>query len=811
MTDEGRKNLSDRLRGLSPAQQAALKAKLTARRSRATEGPLSFTQQRQMFLDQLDPGNPTYNSPIAVRIEGRFDADAFEAAINRVIARHEMLRTRFVMRAGQPVQIVEPHLTIGMERAEVSEAELEERLRSAANQSFDLSVLPLVRANLFRLAPDDHALLVTMHHIIADGWSLGLFVREVVHHYYRRDDPLTALGGQYLDHVRWERSHADSREMADDLEWWRSQLDDAGSAPPFVPDKKPKASADHRGATHTFDLPRELVDALTSLAASKQTTLFTLLVSGVAAVLSRWSAQTEVMLGTPVANRRTQDAQSLIGLFVNTLVLRLRLSGNPSCLELIERTRNTVEQALTHQDVPFEKIVRSLNPRRGSETSPLFQVMLTYFNEPTRDYLDFPGVKWRPIEINRGFAYRDLTLRMGMLQTKFVVDVEYKTDLFNPETIENLALQLERVLGQIVEAPALALDELEVDFVSHKPAEVRPAWTGAGRRLFQRVLQQPKGVEVDRESVREEDRFGVPDWPLVYRATSSDVHLAAWFQKNRVRIRQMLHRHGAILWRGFGIRSAEQLLALARGLDAPPLDYSEKSTPRTKVLDGVYTSTEYPADQNIMLHNECAYFTRWPGLIFFCCLKPAERGGATTLGDMRKIYRRIDPAVRKEMIRRGVLYVRNFHAGTDLSWQEVYQTDDRERVNEIGRLTGAEMIWREDGGLSTRRKLPAVMHHPVTRDALWFNSAHMFHVASHRPAVRDALRSLYHDLLPRQAHYGDGGVIPDEVIEHIHEVYRAHIVPVHYRAGDVLLIDNLLTLHGRESFTGTREVLVILS
>jgi len=212
-----------------------------------------------------------------------------------------------------------------------------------------------------------------------------------------------------------------------------------------------------------------------------------------------------------------------------------------------------------------------------------------------------------------------------------------------------------------------------------------------------------------------------------------------------------------------------------------------------------------------MLHNECAYFTRWPQLLLFCCLKPAERGGATTIGDMRKIYQRIDPAVREEMTRRGVLYVRNFHAGTDVSWQEAYQTDDRARVDEIGRLTGAEMTWRKDGGLTTRRRLPAVMHHPKTRDPLWFNSAHMFHVASHRQGVREALRSLYQELLPRQAHYGDGGDIPDAVIEHIHEVYRAHIVPVRYRAGDVLLIDNLLTLHGREAFTGQREVLVIMS
>jgi alpha-ketoglutarate-dependent taurine dioxygenase len=303
------------------------------------------------------------------------------------------------------------------------------------------------------------------------------------------------------------------------------------------------------------------------------------------------------------------------------------------------------------------------------------------------------------------------------------------------------------------------------------------------------------------------DRF-----PLVIEPNVENINLTTWAGANRALIEERLLRHGAILFRGFGVGSAEHFHEVSRALYPELLDYKERAAPRNEVSKKVYTSTEFPADQYIPLHHEMSYSHNWPTKIFFYCDQPARKGGCTPITDDRKVVDRIDPEVRQRFLEKKVMYVRNYGEGVDLSWREAFQTDDRAVVEEYCRKAGATVEWRDDDRLRTRSVRQVMVEHPQTGDKIWFNHAHMFHVSNLQPAVRESLLSEFApDELPRNAFYGDGTPIEDAVLEHIRQVYQDTAVAFPWEKGDVLLVDNILASHGREPFEGPRTVLVAMA
>jgi alpha-ketoglutarate-dependent taurine dioxygenase len=276
-------------------------------------------------------------------------------------------------------------------------------------------------------------------------------------------------------------------------------------------------------------------------------------------------------------------------------------------------------------------------------------------------------------------------------------------------------------------------------------------------------------------------------------------------------VEQQLARHGALLFRAF-VCGQEQLEDTVRGYSDELFEYSYRSTPRRTVEGRIYTSTEYPPDQTIPLHNEMSYARRWPRRLWFLCVRPADEGGATPLADSREVLAALDPEVRDRFIARGVEYRRNYGPYLDLSWQEAFQTDDPAVVAERCREQRISFAWTDDGRLLTRAVRPAVVTHPVTGEAVWFNQAHLFHAANLPAAVRASLAELVQpDHLPRGAFFGDGSPIEDTKIREIEGVYEDLAYDVRWQAGDVVLIDNLLMAHGRRPFAGERRVLVAMS
>lgn len=325
---------------------------------------------------------------------------------------------------------------------------------------------------------------------------------------------------------------------------------------------------------------------------------------------------------------------------------------------------------------------------------------------------------------------------------------------------------------------------------------------------------------IKRQSVRltADDLIREHEWeegqvlPLVIEPKSTGLVLGEWLTGKLELIEEKLLRHGAILFRNFDVASPAQFREIANVLYPQLLDYKDRAAPRVEVKKSIYTSTEFPADQRIPMHHEMSYSSSWPTRLFFYCEQPSPEGGRTPLTDDRKIIQQLPDRIKERFLEKNVMYVRNYGEGVDLPWREAFQTDDRAEVDRYCQQSGMEVEWRSADRLRTRLVRPPMISHSKTGDVVWFNHAHLFHVSSLPPEVRDALRQEFgEDELPRNALYGDGSSIEDGVLDEIRDLYERNAVRFYWQKGDVLLVDNVLVSHGREPFAGPRTILVAMA
>lgn len=296
--------------------------------------------------------------------------------------------------------------------------------------------------------------------------------------------------------------------------------------------------------------------------------------------------------------------------------------------------------------------------------------------------------------------------------------------------------------------------------------------------------------------------------PLLIQATAG-TDAVLWATEERSTIEQSLLQHGGILLRGFKVESLADFQRFIEAASGDLLKYTYRSTPRTEVTHNIYTSTEYPANQEIPLHNENSYSRHWPLKVFFFCEKNAEEGGRTPIADSYQVFERIPAAVRDRFIDKKVMYVRNYGGGADLPWQEVFQTQDQGEVERFCRGAGIDYEWRDNGRLRTRQVCQAVARHPKTGRMVWFNQAHLFHVSSLEPELRDAMLEVFaEEDLPRHALYGDGTPIETSALDEIRQVYRQTQVSFPWQEGDILMLDNMAVAHGRTPYRGERKIRV---
>ena len=441
--------------------------------------PLSFGQQRLWFLDQLDPGKPYYNTPIAVRVEGKLDVAALERSINQIVKRHESLRTSFVDIEGTPVQLIAPEYqfrihVIDLEVVPIDEQKvaIDDYIREDALLPFDLASGPLLRATVVKINEFEYIVLINMHHIISDDWSVGVLIQEiaVLYSLYSISEPkedeldnlLQELPIQYADYASWQRNWLQGEVLEAQMDYWHNKL--VGAAPILeLPLDKPRPPMQtFWGDQITFDLGLELSEGVMRLGRESGTTLFMVLLAVYQILLSKYSQQDDISVGTPIANRTRGELEGLIGFFVNTLVMRTDLSGSPTFLEVLERVRETALGAYAHQDVPFEMLVDSIQPERDMSHSPLFQVMMVLQNAP-RDQIDLTSdLRMVGLDTHDRIARFDLTLSFTEDISGISASLEYNTDLFNRESIERMVTHFLKILEEITNNPGQLISEISL-------------------------------------------------------------------------------------------------------------------------------------------------------------------------------------------------------------------------------------------------------------------------------------------------------------------------------------------------------------
>lgn len=427
------------------------------RRERTAPLPLSFAQQRLWLLDQLEPGSAAYNIPALIRLEGALNGGALAQSLDYLVARHESLRTTFPMVGDHAVQLIQPPAPLALSTVAVDgEQQAQQLIRVEATTPFDLAAGPLLRAKLLKISASEHLLLLTMHHIISDGWSLGVIVDELTHAYRAfaggAAPTLPDLPVQYADFAVWQRDHLQGETLERRRHFWRQELAGAPALLALPTDRPRPAVQTQRGAHYGFQLDSALVAMLKTLAQEQDATLFMVLLAAFNVLLAQYSRRHDIVVGTPIANRNRAEIEGLIGFFVNTLALRTNLEENPTFVELLAQVRQRTLAAYEHQDLPFEQLVEELHLERSLSYNPLFQVMFALQNSALGT-LDLPGLTATIQPAELPFARFDLSLNLEERQGMLAGVIEYSTDLFDETTVARMADHFTALLAQIVAHP----------------------------------------------------------------------------------------------------------------------------------------------------------------------------------------------------------------------------------------------------------------------------------------------------------------------------------------------------------------------
>ncbi|ASS75460.1 hypothetical protein CIG75_11050 [Tumebacillus algifaecis] len=434
-----------------------------AKREPAATAALSFAQARLWFLDRFQPGNHIYNIPSIIKMQGNLKLEVLTQSINDIIARHEALRTTFHAAGGVPYQAIAEELTLKVRVLEVPDNEWRRFAREEARKPFDLARGPLIRATLLRIAENEHILLLTLHHIVADGWSLGVLLQEMIAlyqaNYQGESAQLPELPIQYADYAKWQQDQEDV--LSKQLTYWKKQLGDHPPALQLTTDhlRPPKQSS--RGEQQRHPLPDELTAKLKELCEEEGVTLFMLLLAGFHVLLHRWTGQDDISIGTPIAGRSRVEIEGLIGLFINSLSLRVRIDGEQTFRDLLQQVRQTSLDAFANQDVPFEKLVEELQVERSMSQTPLFQAFFRHLAELYTE-MHLPELTWSPLIAETDTAMFDLSLAVGETNGSLTCSIEYSPDLFDGETMARMLTHYHELLVSITENPEQKVSELNL-------------------------------------------------------------------------------------------------------------------------------------------------------------------------------------------------------------------------------------------------------------------------------------------------------------------------------------------------------------
>ncbi len=796
--------------------------------SRHAELPLAPVQRRLWLVDRLasqagDRERAAYNLPALFSLKGELNIEVLERTVNAIVARHEALRTHYPeSESGDPIAVVEDQRNIELPVLDCSDLAEQEQQRylqdtftEYANTPLDLATGPLIKAGLLRFGAQEHALILVIHHIVFDGWSTSVFIREFASLYGEllegKESGLPEVGIQYVDYAAWHEKALSGEAFEQSATFWRRYLNSAPPLSSLPADFARPSQVSHAGSSQRMALSPDLSHALNKLAAQRGTTLFTLLLASFQLLMHRQTRQHDLIVGTDVAGRSHPDVEPLIGFFVNVIPLRSRLSdGQIDFGHWLEQVQTSVLDAFDHQNVPFDRIVELSGIGRERDRSPLIQTLFVLQNTPTERF-SIPGLEVEVMPQPRQESKFDMAIFVNESDTGLSVEWVYATALYRRETIEHLTGAWQSLLAQIVEAPNMPVEEFRLPLME-KHAMQNKLSKGSKLNKLGSLKSQPgarPSTNSDspiRTALLDEKRV----FPLVIEATDADLDAVAWATSQRDFIEQHLRTHAGILFRNFGLTTPQEFEAFAEAIQ-PGLYGNYGDLPKKEGGRNTYRSTPYPERQMILYHNESSHLERWPRKQLFFCEFPSPVGGATPIVDCREMLRQLPSDVVEEFERKGLLYVRTFTRNLDVSWRDFFKTDSKEEVEARLKEAGIEWQWLGDDELQTRTRCPAVVTHPVTGGRVFFNQVQLHHVSCLEPDVKeDLLGMVGQERLPRNVYFGDGSVISDEMMKVVGEAYEACAVRFDWRRGDVVMVDNMLAAHARDPYEGPRKIVVAM-
>ncbi|MCS4310434.1 amino acid adenylation domain-containing protein [Pseudomonas sp. BIGb0381] len=782
-----------------------------ARVDQHIDQPLSPAQQRVWLMQQLQPSDSSFNMSSNVRLRGALDTQALQRALQRVIRRHAILRTTYHQQQGEARQRIQADSALTLQLATLSQAQWAQAEHEMAARPFDLSVEAPLRAVLYRLGEQEHVLQLVLHHIASDGWSGSVLIGELVEGYEAYSQgrlPVEReLAIQYVDYAAWQVSAALRARQRQGQQFWQRTLAGVPSQVP-LPFDFPRGERDSAGgAALDFQLPAATLARLEALQRDSGLSLFMLLLTVYAAVLQRETQGRDLVIGTDVANREHPATEALIGFFVNLLALRIRLQPELSFREQAALVRDVCLDAFAWQDTPFEQVVECLDLPRGANQHPLLQTLFVLDNTP-RQPRRLGNLEVTPVSREQQHSKFDMALFATPDGDALSLRWVYRTSLFRPATIERLRDSFLALLDAALGAPDSPIDALPL------PSKGAAAMSTTTDNPLQRKMSKlgklrQNGPAAAATPIETRPLRAGSSFPLLVQLRERELAPAVWAESNREQVEGWLREHGGIIFRGFDLPTPADFEQFCQAL-CPELYGQYGDLPKKEGGNKIYKSTPYPKDRMIMFHNESAHQHRWPRRQWFYCETPATSGGATPIVDSREVYRELPAWLQVKLRRKQLMYVRNFSASLDVSWQHFFQTEERAEAERICHEGGIEFEWRGANELHTRQVCPAVILHPLTGDASFFNQIQLYHPAFLDADIREQFLKGRDSVMPRQVFYGDGSELEEAAIEAISAAYERCAVRFDWQRGDVVMLDNMLAAHARDPFEGERRIVVAM-
>lgn len=781
--------------------------------------PLSPVQEGMLFHNLYAPEAGDYILQSHCLLERRLDVAAFAQAWQSVVDRHTALRTFFVWEGiKKPIQVVQRQVKLPLEQQDwrgKGEAEQQEELKTFLlkdrARGFDLNRAPLMRLVLIHLAEQKYYFIWTHHHLLLDGWSLPLIFREVFQTYeaFRQGRELKLPTSRpFREYIVWLQQ----QDMEKAEVYWRRVMSGLTALPRLQIARRGDNSIAPQDAynEHRLSLPAATTTALRALARHHQLTLNTLVQGALSLLLGHYTRSQEVIFGMTVSGRPPQlpDIESMIGVFINVLPMRVSIRPDEALLDWLMRIQEQQVEMRAYEYTPLSQIPHWSDVPRGQ---PLFETLLSFENYPVNDTIPQIGDRLS-IQQHRIESKNNYPLTIGVIPgQQLELWLTYEPQ-FDREAIAEFGELFRKLLDWFVSQPHAdlkTLNEMLSRAANEQQSLQRRQREENSRQRFKQV--KPKAVSLSSGNLVAFDTLKPGSvLPLVVRPNVDDIDLADWAQGHRELISTKLRQHGALLFRDFKLKTADDFEQAAAAI-CPELFGEYGDLPREGLGGKVYGSTPFPADQSILFHNESSHLHRWPMKIWFFCMKAAERGGETPIVDCREVYRLLDPRLRERFEHKGLLYVRNYIEGLDVSWQSFFQTTDKAAVEAHLRQAAMDFEWTGQNNLRTRRIAPAVVKHPQTAELSFFNQIQLHHISFLAPEVRASLLSVFREEdLPRNVYYGDGSALEESVLNEILEIYKASSVSFSWQAGDILMLDNMLTAHGRNPYTGERRIVVTM-